>query len=227
MIYLISDTHFYHDNIMLYANRHSAGIDKYIDGLIDYLQFIKDDDILLFLGDLALSTRKTLDGCKELVSQIRGQKHFIRGNHDKWLKDIDIFDMGFLSVQDYILIDDTLFCHYPFEDNKFKYKKCNHDYLWEMFFANPKIKTIYHGHIHDGRIPNGENTEHYWLKGVKRINCCVDKNHYGYNVVNLTKLDSELAKKLKEFFDEFGWIERHRYYALCKEREQGAESKES
>lgn len=226
MIYLISDTHFYHDNVMKYANRHSANIDKYIYGLIDYLQFINDDDMLLFLGDLALSTRKTLDGCKRLVAQIRGQKHFIRGNHDKWLKDIDIFDMGFLSVQDYILLDDTLFCHYPFVDDEFRYEKCKHDYLWEMFFANPKIKTIYHGHIHDGHIHNGENTAHNWLD-VNRINCCVDKNPQGYNVVNLTELDSEMARKLKEYFNDIEWIERHRYYALCKEREQSTESKES
>lgn len=197
MIYLTSDTHFYHDNVMVYAKRHSKNIDKYIYGLIDYLQFIKDDDILLFLGDLALSKRKTFENCKRLVQRIHGQKHFIRGNHDKWLKDEDILAMGFLSVQDYILLGDTLFCHYPFADNEFTYKKPKHDYLWELFYENPSIKTIYHGHIHDGHIHNDDKT----TKGykVERINCCVDKNHEGYNVV---KLEGEIAQKLEEYLNE-------------------------
>ena len=210
MVYLTSDWHLYHDNIMKYVstrNTHKT-VDDYMWDLIYQMRMLRPEDTLVFMGDLALSPRKSKLGIKAILDTIPGEKHFLRGNHDAWVSDADLLSMGFKSVRDYILLqtpkdfcdaDDcgeaaqTLICHYPFDQPKPKPQPGStyepHGYLWDLFYENPNIKTIYHGHIHAGKCKKQD--------GIKRINCSVDALKGEFRVVPITgALGIQLAKEL-------------------------------
>lgn len=221
MIYLTSDWHLYHDNIMEYVKTRSShkAIDDYMRDLIYRMRSLQPQDTLIFMGDLALSPRKSKLGIKAILDTIPGKKHFIRGNHDDWASKQDLLDMGFLSARDYILYKpnsqntensqnatlvnnckfgnraNILICHYPFDRPKpkpqpgFTYEP--HNYLWDLFWDNPTIKTIYHGHIHAGECKKED--------GIRRINCSVDAVKGEFRVVPIT---GEFGKKLELFVNE-------------------------
>ena len=80
MIYLISDTHFNHKNIIKYENRPFADIAEMNACLIEnWNRTVTDDDTVIHLGDVALGTESQL---KEIIPQLKGHKILIRGNHD-------------------------------------------------------------------------------------------------------------------------------------------------
>lgn len=190
-IYLTSDFHFFHENVMTYCDRYTPDrtcIEDWSNDLIYFLNgFIKEDDILLYLGDLALSRDKTLDGCKSWLDMIKCEKHFIRGNHDKWLSDTDILWLGFKTVRDYLRVDNTLFCHYSFDYpygtfGQYKF----HEYLWDLFYDNKNIHKFYHGHCHNTPLRNCEYKEgRVFVGDAELINCCIDKDPKNFNVVEL------------------------------------------
>lgn len=187
MVYIISDTHFWHENIHKYCSRHSYNIDEYQNGLIYELQkVLTPQDKLLHLGDLMCGHRKSKIGTRHLLDKLPCEKHFIIGNHDYHLSKADLYDLGFKSVQDYILIEDTLYCHYPFDKKFYKsnfFNNTSQEYLWDLFFNNPDIKKIYHGHIHNNRILRDDK--------ITRINCCVDAYAKGYNIIIPDKEDNQ------------------------------------
>lgn len=201
MIYLTSDWHLYHDNIMKYVSTRNThrDIDDYMTGIMRTMRMLRPEDTLVFMGDLALGPRKSKLGITELLSRIPGEKHFLRGNHDAWLSDNDILQMGFKSVRDYILFKNpydknTLICHYPFDQGKPKPQPGStyepHNYLWDLFFMDPNIKTIYHGHIHAGECKRQD--------GTKRINCSIDAVRGEFRVVPIT---GEFGKKLELYLN--------------------------
>lgn len=202
MVYLTSDWHLYHDNIMKYVSTRGthATVDDYMWDLIYQMRMLRPEDTLVFMGDLALSPRKSKLGIKALIESIPGEKHFIKGNHDAWISDDDILGMGFKSVRDYLLLPDVcnaddcgnsqqvLICHYPFDQPKPKPQPGStyepHNYLWDLFYENPNIKTIYHGHIHAGECKKQDD--------IKRINCSVDAIRGEFRVVPITGLLGDL-----------------------------------
>ena len=80
MIYLTSDTHFSHYNIMRYSNRPFATVKEMDTVLIDNInKLVKKTDVLYHLGDWSFGNpwqfANRID-CKMI--------HLIRGNHDKF-----------------------------------------------------------------------------------------------------------------------------------------------
>ena len=56
-IFLVSDTHFNHENILKYCNRPFNTIEEMNVALIgNWNSVVKDDDIVYFLGDFALGS---------------------------------------------------------------------------------------------------------------------------------------------------------------------------
>ena len=140
-------------------------------------KFLKKDDILLHLGDLACGPRKNIPDLKKLMSKFDCEKHFIRGNHDFWLSDSDLLEIGFKSVRTYILLENILICHYPL-DKAFRksdyFNNDSHKHIWDLFFNEP-LKSIYHGHVHNKAILRDD--------GITRYNCCIDRFSKGYNII--------------------------------------------
>lgn len=165
-IYLFSDIHFFHDNIMKYTSRYSNSIDEYQNDFIEYAsKILNQNDILIFLGDLACGPRKNLQHIKYLLDKLKCKKIFIRGNHDTWLDDSTILKLGFSYVSDLLIYKNTLFCHYPL-DKRSVIPKQAPSYFKKLDLTG--IKEIYHGHIHNNFSPDTNDN-------IKRINCCVDR----------------------------------------------------
>ena len=85
-IFLTSDLHLGHENIIKYCNRPFDSVHEMNSVLIEnWNKTINKNDIVYFLGDLAFSR-----GNKEKVlcfmNSLNGKKIFIRGNHDRFLK---------------------------------------------------------------------------------------------------------------------------------------------
>ncbi len=116
MIYFTSDLHFYHDNIIKHTGRPFPNSEIMNDKLIEnWNSKIQSVDEVYILGDL---TMKGPEYAEELLSRLKGIKHLIRGNHDRFVRSPSFNRYLFKSVSDYktITYNSTYFilCHYPF-----------------------------------------------------------------------------------------------------------------
>lgn len=79
-VWIWSDQHFWHKNIIVHANRPFATIEDMTNTLIENAQrVVKPDDVLIFLGDIGLKGRGIING---ILDSIPGYKIQIIGNHD-------------------------------------------------------------------------------------------------------------------------------------------------
>lgn len=91
-VFVISDTHFGHSNIIRYAGRPFANADEMDEALIEkWNAVVSPGDKVYHLGDVAIARRKL-----ELLGRLNGRKVLIRGNHDvykladyaEWFSDV-------------------------------------------------------------------------------------------------------------------------------------------
>src|SRR5215469_5536961 len=106
MIYITSDEHYAHSNIIKYCNRpfiHTYEMEK---GLIaNHNSVVKSNDVVYHLGDFSFDREK--NKIKYILSQLNGTNYLIAGNHDgchpiskkKYAKTFqDYIDFGFKDV---------------------------------------------------------------------------------------------------------------------------------
>lgn len=78
--FFIADHHFGHRNILLYERTEFETIEQHDRHIIDeHNKIIKPTDIVYFLGDIGFGSMEHL---KECLSQMKGRKILILGNHD-------------------------------------------------------------------------------------------------------------------------------------------------
>lgn len=156
MIYLTSDLHFGHKNIIKLTNRPFSDVEKMNETLIkNWNNTIKPQDTIYILGDLCF--KMTLEESHKIIQRLNGKKILIRGNHDKQ------YDEGlFQDICDYkeLKYNKQLFIlsHYPFEE-------------WNHFFSGA---IHLHGHQHNHSDYNYKMK----LKGLKRYDVGVDANQF-------------------------------------------------
>lgn len=79
-IFVISDTHFNHKNIIEYCNRPFKDVEEMNAAMIEnWNRVVGPDDYVIHCGDFSLGR---IDDTKEIVSQLNGHKILVRGNHD-------------------------------------------------------------------------------------------------------------------------------------------------
>lgn len=120
MIWLTSDTHFNHANILKYCARPWDDIESHDADLIaNWNNTVGPDDDVYHLGDFGFAKPDVLAG---ILKRLHGHIHHIQGNHDKsmtgpvhkylvWQKfyyELKIEDDEMETTQKLIL------CHYPF-----------------------------------------------------------------------------------------------------------------
>ena len=77
-VWLISDTHFGHANIIRYASRPFASVQEMDEAMADrWNERVKGDDLVYHLGDVAVGR-----GGLELFAKLPGTKRLLLGNHD-------------------------------------------------------------------------------------------------------------------------------------------------
>ena len=92
MIYLSSDYHFFHKNIITYSKRPFASVPEMNEALIaNHNSVITPEDDFYFLGDFAFCS---IEWQKEILSKLNGRrKVLIWGNHDR--KETQMRYLGF------------------------------------------------------------------------------------------------------------------------------------
>lgn len=157
-IFVWSDLHFGHNNIITYCNRPFPNKELMNACLIgNYQNVITDDDIVIFGGDIGFMKENEIN---QILNQLPGYKILIYGNHDLH-RDGRVYDLAFNErhlclVMDVIDVDweyQLLFTHYPLDPTNV-----------------PDGCYNVHGHIHNKVVP-----------GNKHINMCVE--HIGYKPV--------------------------------------------
>jgi calcineurin-like phosphoesterase family protein len=107
-IFVISDTHFNHENIKKYENR-PDDFNKQI--VFNWTNAVNAEDLVIHLGDVIFGQEKE----KHLANFLKvlpGKKVLTRGNHDP--KDWDWYmNLGFDFVCDYFVYNDLVFSHVP------------------------------------------------------------------------------------------------------------------
>ena len=149
MKYYTGDLHFGHNNVLRFDNRPFKDIDEMDRLLIEnWNSRITKNDQVYILGDFAFHNEKEYSW---YLSQLKGQKHLIVGNHDrKLLKDNDAMQY-FVSIDYYLEITDEkkrlILSHYPIVE-------------WNGFY-----RESYHlyGHIH-----NSTNGTYQYMKQFDR-----------------------------------------------------------
>lgn len=164
-IWLTSDEHFHHKNIILYCNRPYSNVeDMNRDIIVRHNAVVKSEDTVYHLGDFAFKN------VKGILDQLNGTKHLIAGNHDacynshkNYQKEIKKYlDYGFTSVQQEILnFHGFTLNHLPYiEDHSVKIR-----------FVSQRPKDnggwLLHGHVHQS-----------WKIKDKQINVGVDVNDF-------------------------------------------------
>lgn len=133
-IFVCSDTHFNHANIIKYCNRPFKDVDEMNETIINnWNSVVGDEDTVFFLGDFCLGKREDVIA---LGKKLKGHKILVMGNHDR-VTNTAFIEAGFETIYKKPTLirfdeyDITIqFSHAPTHDIQYQY---------------PNI----HGHIHD------------------------------------------------------------------------------
>lgn len=149
MIFVISDTHFFHKNVIKYCNRPFNSVEEMNDTIINnWNKVVNKGDIVYHLGDFILNSNDVIS----IVKKLNGKIYFIRGNHDR--KSIAYYNkMGLKVIPTQTKLDEykIILSHRPLSDDQI-----------------PKGYINIHGHIHEKELD-----ENLFDKN-KHINVSVD-----------------------------------------------------
>lgn len=154
-VFIISDTHFGHENIIKYCNRPFSSVEEMDQTMIKrWNETVSNNDIVIHLGDFSFYCK---DKTREIIKQLNGKKILIMGNHDNYSEQF-YRDAGFHTVSRFPIIYDNFYMlsHAPLQ-------------LTETTpYAN------FYGHVHnDGKYQDTANTK------------CVSVERTGYRPVLL------------------------------------------
>lgn len=108
MIWLIADTHFFHENIIKYCGRPFNNVFEMNDKLIEnWNKKVKNGDIIIHLGDFG---KKNIS---EIRQRLNGIIILLRGNHDNNIQ----FEDGFIIVEGTITMGKYILSHEPLEES--------------------------------------------------------------------------------------------------------------
>lgn len=127
-IYVISDTHFNHKNVIEYCHRPFYNV-KHMNNTIikNWNSVIQRNDIVYHLGDFSFGTKEMIT---DLVSKLNGNIYLVLGNHDGTSVK-KYYDAGFKRVYDTpIFLKDynIVLSHKPLDipNNNFMLNICGH-----------------------------------------------------------------------------------------------------
>lgn len=153
-VWMSSDHHFFHKNIIRFAGRPHASVDEMNQDMVDkHNAVVRPEDISILGGDIGFGP---VDATNEILNEMNGYKILIIGNHD-WehkkatVKKYAVNEMYmsyFIKWTQY----DILITHAPF--------------IATDMLLNERLRNIY-GHIHEKTIDH-----------PRYINMCVEHSEY-------------------------------------------------
>lgn len=177
-IYIISDHHFYHSNIIQYQRPEFDNITEMNEYIIKcHNSVVESDDIVIFLGDFCFKKSAR----KDLLKQLNGYKYLLLGNHDDEDLKRCYGNLGFEGVfTNAVKINNAFLSHYPLRPNEFD--NLNFQLLIKEFNKSNGIN--YHGHLHTDDI--GEKPF---------INVCCEAQNYRPLLIGHTKELTQTSDK--------------------------------
>ena len=150
-IFIISDTHFGHENILSFTDEHKNVVRSFsdvdeMDALMieNWNKTVKDTDIVYHLGDVFFGKGH------QVLPFLKGRKRLVLGNHDNPKSDHLMNNFQKIMMLRWFPEFDCVLTHVPMHESG-------------MF----KVKYNLHGHIHQKESP----TE-------RHVNCCVEVRDY-------------------------------------------------
>ena len=137
-VFLISDTHFDHHNIIEYEKRPFNDVVEMNEYIIsNWNRVVKNTDKVFMLGDFALGNRERVI---ELIRELNGFKSIILGNHDKYPESFWL-EAGMKEASKYPIIykDKWIFSHRP------------------LAMSNDMPYINIHGHIHSKKLDSDKH----------------------------------------------------------------------
>lgn len=152
-IFLTSDTHFSHSNIIKYCDRPFTSTEEMNEELVRrWNSVVGKDDIVYHLGDFMMGSKEDI---RIMVARLNGRIKLVMGNHDRY-KPAHYRELGFAEVYDRPIVVGNfwILSHAPIEGMVGK----------EIPFVN-----IY-GHVHDD--------SRFMTFAPSGICVCVERWHY-------------------------------------------------
>lgn len=147
-IFVWSDLHIYHANVIKYCNRPFVDVIKMNNALLaNYNEVVSDDDICVWVGDIGFKGTTFIN---EWLDQCKGHKILVVGNHDfnkGKVRDLNVEQKLLFLTCLYDNIN-LIFTHYP-------------------FINLPKGYISIHGHTHTFNLPS-----------TRHINVSVEQLNY-------------------------------------------------
>lgn len=130
-VYITSDTHFGHGNIIRYCSRPFASCEEMDRSMkAAWNAVVTKSDLVLHVGDVAFGGRPFVE---RNVSQLNGRKVLVRGNHDKGTF-VNLYkELGWV-VETHIVLPHVFVVHNPRQDR---------------VPVPTGTKLIVHGHTHN------------------------------------------------------------------------------
>lgn len=169
MIYYTADLHLGHANVIRHCDRPFTSADEMDATLIqNWNAKVHKNDTVYIVGDFLFRAKKPAE---DYLAELKGKKHLIIGNHDKyWMKKVDLAKW-FESVSPMLFVSDSghsaTLCHYPMMS-------------WPGMSRN--------GHMIYGHIHNNVGADYWPLIAARdlMLNAGVDIN--GFSPVTLEEM---------------------------------------
>jgi calcineurin-like phosphoesterase family protein len=169
-VFLTSDTHFGHANIIKYCHRPFSSVEEMDETLVErWNAIVRPQDHVYHLGDVAMQPKAL-----QIVKRLNGHKRLVLGNHDGW--DMRAYaEVGFKKVFGSRRMDGLLLTHIPLHQGS----------VWDAAERrDSKVLGNVHGHIHDRDSPMGPY-----------LNVCVEK--MDYTPVEFGQVRDAMLKRLE------------------------------
>jgi len=133
-IFVTSDTHFSHKNIIKYTGRPFKTVEDMNEEIISKWNYkVGKEDLVIHLGDFALGNEKEVNDIK---NRLNGTIILLKGNHDHK----EIRKAGFIIIKGNLEIENLIFSHSPLTKKDI-----------------PEGFINIHGHIHEKESISGIN----------------------------------------------------------------------
>lgn len=175
-VWLISDTHFGHENIIKFCNRPFKNVTDMNETMqANWNRLVAPEDIVWHLGDVYFKGKADYKYYDYLLGSLNGRKNLILGNHDNPADPILAKHFKLHSAAVKWNAYNMVLSHYPLHPDAFEISHKT-GFTGDMEGkAMPELKINIHGHIHENPAPVGPY-----------MNLCVE--HWDYSPVELTKV---------------------------------------
>ena len=168
-IFVISDTHFGHANILNFKDKDGNPVRNFYDVhemneimIKNWNAMISPQDKVYHLGDVYFGPREE---AANILARLNGKKRLVLGNHDT-IYGNNILHKYFQKIHMWRRFEHLLFTHVPVHEST----------LGEDRFSKKNMWNI-HGHVHQNKSPKGN------------YHCvCVEQEHMNYSPILIDKL---------------------------------------